>query len=140
MRDFQIDGRGLVFEFQFHFAFEEKPIRHLPQKKRIERSIEEWIFPATRGESGCAIASEEKLCSARECFLHLQLERLHFLTQFLCGGFWRRSHDLFPFADGLPGCRGRRWGGGQLFNCLFQCFELLLHRLMFRLELVVLGA
>ena len=21
LRDFQIDGRGLVFEFQFHFAF-----------------------------------------------------------------------------------------------------------------------
>src|SRR5713101_2882261 len=44
LRHFQIDRCLFVFELEFHLAFEEKPIGQFPEKKRIERGIEERIL------------------------------------------------------------------------------------------------
>ena len=143
LRYLQIGRCLLVLEFEFQFPFEEKPIRQLPEENGIECSIKKRVLTAAGGKSGSAVASEQKLCRSGKCFLYLQLERLDFLTQFLRSGFRRHGDDLFPFANGFLG-RGFsgswRCGSGHLLNRRLQCVQLLLHRLVFCLELVVLSA
>src|SRR5438552_8695203 len=107
LRYFQIDRCLLVFELEFQLAFEEKPIRQLPEKKRVESGIEKWILPAACCEVGRSVTSHEKLRAAGKCFLHLHLERLHFLTQFLRGGFGWHGYDLLT----LGRRRRRGWHG-----------------------------
>src|SRR5438876_3483233 len=59
LRHFQIDRCLFVFELEFQFAFEEKPIGQLPEKKRVERGVEKWILAAARGESGGPVTGEQ---------------------------------------------------------------------------------
>ena len=85
LRYLQIDRCRLVLEFQLHLTFEEKPVGELPEKKRIECRVEKWILTAACRKSGSSVTSKKKFRCPRECFFHLRLQRVHFLSQFIHG-------------------------------------------------------